>query len=109
MASPSLWHFYHPSHLVKNPLPVRARSQELGVQVRFLVGPAGSGKTFRCLAEIRETLSASPEGAPLLFVAPKQTTYQLERLLLVDPSLPGYTRAHILSFERLAGFILDQL
>jgi ATP-dependent helicase/nuclease subunit B len=79
------------------------------VQVRFLLGPAGSGKTFRCLTEVRQALGASPEGAPLLLIAPKQTTYQLERQFLAYPSIPGYTRLHILSFERLAGFIFKRL
>jgi ATP-dependent helicase/nuclease subunit B len=79
------------------------------VQARFILGPAGSGKTFRCLAEIRAALADAPDGPPLLLLAPKQTTYQLERLLLADPALPGYARLHILSFERLAFFILEQL
>jgi ATP-dependent helicase/nuclease subunit B len=52
------------------------------VHVTFLLGPAGSGKTYRCLAEIRAALKASPEGLPLLFLAPKQATFQLERQLL---------------------------
>ena len=79
------------------------------MQARFLLGPAGAGKTFRCLAEIRAALIENPQGPPLIFLAPKQATYQLERQLLADPALPGYTRLHILSFERLAGFILKQL
>ncbi len=79
------------------------------MQVRLLLGPAGSGKTFQCLTEIHQVLSASPEGPPLLLLAPKQTTYQLERQLLAAPSLPGYTRLHILSFERLSHFIFDRL
>ncbi len=79
------------------------------MQARFLLGPAGSGKTFRCLTEVRHALGASPDGAPLLLVAPKQTTYQLERQFLAHPSLPGYTRLHILSFERLAYFIFERL
>ncbi|MBI3851659.1 MAG: PD-(D/E)XK nuclease family protein [Verrucomicrobia bacterium] len=79
------------------------------MQTRFLLGPAGSGKTFRCLAEIRAALRASQEGDPLIFLAPKQATFQLERQLLADPSLPGYTRLSILSFERLADFVLEQL
>ena len=79
------------------------------MQVRLLLGPAGSGKTFRCLSEVRAALAASPEGPPLVLVAPKQTTYQLERQLLADPAIPGYTRLHILSFERLAHFIFDRL
>lgn len=79
------------------------------MQVRFLSGPAGSGKTFRCLAEIREALRSGPEGLPLLFIAPKQATFQIERQLLGHPSLPGYARLQILSFERLARFIFEKL
>lgn len=79
------------------------------VRVQFLLGPAGSGKTFRCLAEIRRELIAAPNGPPLLLLAPKQATFQLERQLLADPDLHGYTRLHILSFERLAKFVLDNL
>lgn len=78
------------------------------MQTRFLLGPAGSGKTFRCLAEIRRELLASPEGAPLLLLAPKQATFQLERQLLADLKLSGYTRLQILSFDRLAQFVLGE-
>ncbi len=46
---------------------------------------------------------------PLFLLAPKQATFQLERQLLADESLAGYTRLHILSFERLAHFIFDHL
>ena len=51
---------------------------------------------------------ASPDGPPLILLAPKQATFQLERQLLADDSLRGYTRLHILSFERLARFIFDR-
>jgi len=78
------------------------------VNVRFLLGPAGSGKTWRCLAEIRAALAADATGEPLILLAPKQATFQLERQLLADPSLAGFARLQILSFERLAGFVLDQ-
>ncbi|MGH7951522.1 MAG: PD-(D/E)XK nuclease family protein [Limisphaerales bacterium] len=79
------------------------------MQARFILGPAGSGKTFRCLAEIREALRASPEGKPLILLAPKQATFQLERQLLADNSLNGFTRLHIFSFERFARFIFEKL
>jgi ATP-dependent helicase/nuclease subunit B len=89
------------------------------VQARFLLGPAGSGKTFRCLATIRAELIRDPAGPPLLLLAPKQATFQLERQLLDNEwwrerdgdshPLPGYTRLQILSFERLARFILTEL
>ena len=68
------------------------------VQARFLLGPAGSGKTFRCLAEIRAALAASPAGPPLVLLAPKQATFQLERQLLATGALPGYARLNIFSF-----------
>ncbi len=79
------------------------------MQLRFILGPAGSGRTFRCLTEIRHALTGAPDGPPLLLIAPKQTTYQLERQLLAYPSLPGYTRLKILSFDRLADFIFNRL
>ena len=79
------------------------------MQARFLLGSAGSGKTFRCLAEVRAALKKNPEGPPLIFLAPKQATFQLERQLLADDSLHGYTRLQIFSFERLAQFVLERL
>lgn len=87
----------------------RVAIKTIAVQTRFLLGPAGSGKTCRCLAEIRRELIASPDGPPLLLLAPKQATFQLERQLLAAPDLHGYTRLHILSFERLANFVLNNL
>ena len=51
-------------------------------QIEFVLGPAGSGKTFGCLKAVRATLEEAPEGLPLIFIAPKQATYQLERQLL---------------------------
>src|SRR5947209_9757143 len=77
------------------------------MHLNFLLGPAGSGKTFRCLAEIRAELLARPEGLPLVFLAPKQATFELERELLANGELAGYTRLQILSFERLAEYILE--
>src|SRR5580658_8598245 len=76
------------------------------VHARFLLGPAGAGKTFRCLTEIRQSLRAEPDGPPLILLAPKQATFQLERQLLADATLRGYTRLQIFSFERLAKFAL---
>jgi hypothetical protein len=59
--------------------PLREKSS---VQARFLLGPAGSGKTFLCLKEIRDALRENSEGPPLILLAPKQATFQLERQLL---------------------------
>src|SRR5688572_10058089 len=111
----------HAAFVILTPLPAFVRPVRLklarmielrensAVQIRFLLGPAGTGKTFRCLEEIRAELKRDPTGPPLLFLAPKQATFQIERQLLADDSLPGYTRLHILSFDRLAEFLLDAL
>ena len=79
------------------------------MQVRFLLGPAGSGKTFRCLAEMRAALAQSPDGPPLIFIAPKQATFQIERQLLDGETISGFTRLHVLSFDRQAQFDFDHL
>ena len=77
--------------------------------MRFLLGPAGSGKTFRCLAEVRTALAQSPDGPPLILIAPKQATFQLERQLLDGATISGFTRLHVLSFDRLAEFVFENL
>lgn len=79
------------------------------MQICLLLGPAGSGKTHRCLKEIAAALAAAPEGLPLYLLAPKQSTYQLERQLLSRVSVPGYTRLQVTSLERFARTIFAQL
>ena len=84
------------------------------MQARFILGPAGSGKTFRCLEEIRAALAEerAPDSEPLeplVLLAPKQATFQLERQLLSTGELAGFTRLQVLSFERLAEFALERL
>lgn len=78
------------------------------MELRFLLGPAGSGKTHRCVAGVRAALKGGPTGLPLLFVAPKQATFQLERQVLADADVGGFTRLEILSFERLARHVLER-
>lgn len=77
------------------------------MRAQFLLGPAGSGKTRHCLDGIRAELARPGDTLPLLWLAPKQATFQLERQLLA-PGLPGCTRLQILSFDRLAQFIVSQ-
>jgi ATP-dependent helicase/nuclease subunit B len=79
------------------------------MRVNFLLGPAGSGKTFRCIDAIRARLIREPQGPPLILLAPRQATFQLELALLSRPELRGYTRLQIVSFERFAAWLLGQL
>lgn len=82
---------------------------ERSVQICLLLGPAGSGKTYRCLTQIAAALRQNPDGAPLFLLAPKQTTYQLERQLLGEHQAGGYTRLHVLSPERFARLTFTML
>jgi ATP-dependent helicase/nuclease subunit B len=114
--------FYEPFGLIERRQQVRANGPividlssavclrpKWCVQVRLLLGAAGSGKTFRCLNEARQALLRSAEGLPLILLAPRQGTYQLEQQLLASPVLAGFTRLFILSFEALARFIFEQI
>lgn len=78
------------------------------MQIRFLLGPSGVGKTWDCLDAVRREVLRNPEGEPLVFITPKQATFQIERQLLSDPALAGFSRLRVLSFERLATWILEQ-
>lgn len=73
----------------------------------LLTGPAGSGKTHRCLAEVAARLREDPSGPPLILLAPRQATYQLERQILSFPGVDGFARLRILSFQRLAQHIFE--
>jgi ATP-dependent helicase/nuclease subunit B len=69
------------------------------MSVRFILGPAGSGKTHRCLEELR---ALEHQGRPGILLVPEQSTHSAERELLADPELPGLRHVQILSFTRLA-------
>jgi ATP-dependent helicase/nuclease subunit B len=79
------------------------------VKITFLLGGAGSGKTYRCLEEIKSELKASQTGTPLVFLAPKQFTFQIERQILSDPEIEGYSRLYILSFDKLASLLISNI
>src|SRR5688572_25353675 len=71
--------------------------------IRFIIGRAGSGKTWRCLEAIRARLREnSATGNKLLLIVPEQASFQMERALIETPDLAGYTRCEVLSFQRLA-------
>ncbi|MBM3318535.1 MAG: hypothetical protein FJY75_11855, partial [Candidatus Eisenbacteria bacterium] len=69
---------------------------------RLLIGPAGSGKTRRCLQALRDCERA---GEAALLVVPDQFTYAADRLLLEEGSLAGTRHARVISFRRLARMI----
>lgn len=79
------------------------------MSLRFIIGRAGSGKTALCLDEVCRALREDPCGPPIIILVPEQATFQTEHALvsILDP--PGFMRAHVLSFKRLAGRVLQEL
>ncbi len=82
--------------------------------VQFIIGRAGSGKTYHCLAAIRDRLRVDPLNGPrLIFLVPEQASHQMERaILLPDANHDGEMilashRAEVLSFQRLAARVLE--
>ncbi len=78
------------------------------MHLRLILGRAGAGKTRLCLDEIGARLRRAPEGRPLILLVPEQATFQTELSLARTSGLGGFTRAHVLSFRRLALRILQE-
>ncbi|MFD0692831.1 helicase-exonuclease AddAB subunit AddB [Paenibacillus sp. GCM10027628] len=76
--------------------------------IRFLIGRAGSGKSERCLEEMKQRLAAEPEGDPLILLVPEQATFQAEHALVSDSRIGGMIRAQVLSFHRLAWRVMQE-
>ncbi|WP_226038063.1 helicase-exonuclease AddAB subunit AddB [Aquibacillus saliphilus] len=76
--------------------------------IRFLLGKASTGKSDRCLMEIKEKLKTNPEGSPIIYIVPDQMTFQQEYALLNKDELSGSIRAQVFSFSRLAWRVLQE-
>lgn len=85
------------------------------MSVRFILGRAGSGKTWTCLDSIRRAAAEDPLGPPILFLVPEQASFQMERDLVAGQSHANGSgpraiiRAQVLSFRRLAWRIFDEV
>jgi ATP-dependent helicase/nuclease subunit B len=75
------------------------------MRVALLIGPAGSGKTHRCMEALRDAERASRRA---LLLVPDQFTYAADRLLLGDPSLPGTRFVRVASFRRLVHLLAQR-
>ncbi|WP_338472107.1 helicase-exonuclease AddAB subunit AddB [Niallia sp. XMNu-256] len=78
------------------------------MSVRLIIGRSGSGKTTRCLDEIKAKLMENPQGNPILYIVPDQMTFLSEYQLVQTPELGGMIRAQVYSFTRLAWKILQE-
>ncbi len=84
--------------------------------LRFLIGPAGSGKTRHIVNAIADSLANDGDILSdrsgllpnILLIVPDQATFQMESRILEAPRLKGFVRLQILSFKRLAWKVLEE-
>lgn len=78
-------------------------------EVEFILGPAGTGKTRRCLDDIVARIETEPLGRPRILLLPEHMTYRCERELAARvPRGHGFLRTYVLGFRRLAYQVLVQ-
>lgn len=78
------------------------------MSLRMITGRAGTGKTAFIHQEIATELKNTPFGDPILILVPDQMTFQTEYELTNHYGLEGIMRAQVLTFKRLAWFILQE-
>ena len=70
--------------------------------LRFILGPAGAGKTYTCISQMAQLIAADPLGYPLLLLTPQQSTFIYEKSLAAACPGGGFCRASVSGFARLA-------
>lgn len=74
----------------------------------MITGRAGTGKSALIHREIVQDLLDHPLGPPIFILVPDQMTFQTEYELTNHYGLKGIMRAQVLTFKRLAWFILQE-
>ncbi|MFZ5643387.1 MAG: helicase-exonuclease AddAB subunit AddB [Bacillota bacterium] len=78
------------------------------MSLRFIYGRSGSGKTRRCLNEIKERITSGVTH-PLVLLVPEQFTFQAERDLISVLETGGILKTEVLSFRRMAFRIFNDV
>ena len=76
--------------------------------IQFITGPAGSGKSRYCIEAVKNALIGGYAGGRLVVLVPEQATCQIERQILADERIGGYSNAYIVSFNRLGFWLVDR-
>jgi ATP-dependent helicase/nuclease subunit B len=75
--------------------------------VQFILGRGGTGKSRWCIDAVCDALAGGGM-EPLILLVPEQATYQVERSILSTPTIAGFSRLHVLSFNRLGFWLTPQ-
>lgn len=79
------------------------------VSLRIISGRAGTGKTSMIHREIVHDLKTNPLGSPIFIIVPDQMSFSTEYELTNNYEIEGIMRAQVMSFKRLAWFVLQQM
>ncbi len=74
----------------------------------FIIGRAGTGKTYACLQAMQQEMTERPLGSALVLLLPEHMTYKTERELatMMKKTGQGFFRAYVFGFRRFARQIL---
>ena len=79
------------------------------MSLRFIIGRAGSGKSYLCREEIKNNFyTGNLWDNPLIMLCPEQSTFQKEIELIKHLDCGSLMRARVVSFERLSWWILSE-
>ena len=78
------------------------------MSLRIISGRAGSGKSQHIQREIVDMCKQEPLGAPIFVIVPDQMSYTTEYDLMNRHGMSGLIRAQVLTFKRLAWYILQE-
>lgn len=79
------------------------------MSLRFILGRAGVGKTYRCFTEIKDILDEEDYSRNLILLVPEQFTLQTERDLIEKMELDGILNVEVISFRRLASKVFSEV
>ena len=77
--------------------------------LHIIKGRAGSGKTKWVQTTVAHELQTTPVGSEIFVIVPDQMSYATEYNLTSDENVRGLVRAQVLTFKRLAWYILQQI
>lgn len=77
--------------------------------LQLILGRAGTGKTHTCWEEIKQELAKEENPSPLILLVPEQATFQNERALASMMPGGGIIQVQVLSFQRLAYRVLQEV
>ena len=77
------------------------------MSLQYILGRAGSGKSKYMIDALTEQLLLQPEKKIILLV-PEQATFQFERSIAQNPQINGILSLQVMSFQRLAWFVLQE-